>query len=68
MLTSHAGEIFIHTLGIARSVIEDPPSISEGPGGKKDRNEACGRAKLAWTILLIWYRKIDIAVIFLSKK
>lgn len=33
MLTSHAGEIFIHTLGVARSVLEDSPSISEGPGG-----------------------------------
>ena len=30
MLTSHGGEIFIHTLNIARSVLEDPPSISEG--------------------------------------
>ena len=34
MLTSHGGEIFIHTLNIARSVLEDPPSISEGPGGR----------------------------------
>ena len=30
MLTSHGGEIFIHTLNISRSVLEDPPSISEG--------------------------------------
>ena len=34
MLTSHAGEIFIHTLNISRSVLEDPPSISEGAGGR----------------------------------
>merc|ERR1712223_93042 len=34
MLTSHGGEIFIHTLNISRSVLEDPPSISEGPGGR----------------------------------
>ncbi len=34
MLTSHGGEIFIHTLSISRSVLEDPPSISEGPGGR----------------------------------
>ena len=29
MLTSHAGEIFIHTLNISRSVLEDPPSVTE---------------------------------------
>jgi hypothetical protein len=34
MLTSHAGEIFIHNLATTRSVLEDPPSISEGPGGR----------------------------------
>ena len=34
MLTSHGGEIFIHTLNINRSVLEEPPSISEGPGGR----------------------------------
>jgi len=34
MLTSHGGEIFIHTLPSARSALEDPPSISEGPGGR----------------------------------
>merc|ERR1712142_537733 len=31
MLTSHGGEIFIHSLSTARSALEDPPSISEGP-------------------------------------
>ncbi|KAG1701206.1 Integrator complex subunit 13 [Nymphon striatum] len=35
MLASHAGEIFIHTLGTtSRSILEDPPSISEGCGGR----------------------------------
>lgn len=34
MLTSHGGEIFVHTLNISRSVLEDPPSISEGSGGR----------------------------------
>merc|ERR1712142_1292946 len=34
MLTSHGGEIFIHTLSSTRSTLEDPPSISEGPGGR----------------------------------
>jgi len=34
MLTSHGGEIFIHTLSFSRSTLEDPPSISEGPGGR----------------------------------
>jgi hypothetical protein len=31
---SHGGEIFIHTLSPARSILEEPPSISEGPGGR----------------------------------
>ena len=30
MLTSHAGEIFIHTLNISKSVLEDPPNIYDG--------------------------------------
>ena len=30
MLTSHGGEIFIHTLNIAKSVLEDPPNIFDG--------------------------------------
>lgn len=34
MLTSHGGEIFIHTIHTARSILEDPPSISEGLGGR----------------------------------
>lgn len=34
MLASHGGEIFIHTLSISRSILEDPPSISEGSGGR----------------------------------
>lgn len=34
MLTSHGGEIFIHSIPTGRSVLEDPPSISEGPGGR----------------------------------
>jgi len=34
MLTSHGGEIFIHTLSSNRCLLEDPPSISEGLGGR----------------------------------
>lgn len=34
LLTSHGGEIFIHALSTGRSVLEDPPSISEGCGGR----------------------------------
>lgn len=34
MLASHGGEIYIHVLNIARSILEDPPSISEGAGGR----------------------------------
>ena len=34
LLTAHGGEIFIHALATGRSVLEDPPSISEGCGGR----------------------------------
>lgn len=34
MLVSHGGEIYIHTLATSRSILEDPPSISEGSGGR----------------------------------
>ena len=34
MLSSHNGELYIHTLGAGRSILEDPPSISEGSGGR----------------------------------
>ena len=34
MLASHGGEIFLHCLATARSSLEDPPSISEGCGGR----------------------------------
>lgn len=34
VLKSYNGEIFIHTVSPGRTVLEDPPSISEGPGGK----------------------------------
>ncbi|XP_074646913.1 integrator complex subunit 13-like [Tubulanus polymorphus] len=34
MLASHGGEIYIHVLSTSRSILEDPPSISEGCGGR----------------------------------
>ena len=34
MLACHGGDIYIHTMYTARSVLEDPPSISEGVGGR----------------------------------
>ncbi len=34
MLASHGGEIFLHSLSTVRSQLEDPPSISEGCGGR----------------------------------
>lgn len=34
MLSSHNDELFIHTLTTSRSILEDPPSISEGTGGR----------------------------------
>jgi len=34
MLSSHGGQVFIHLLSAKRSILEDAPSISEGPGGR----------------------------------
>lgn len=34
VLKSYNGEIFIHTVSSGRTVLEDPPPISESPGGK----------------------------------
>lgn len=34
MLSCHGGEIFLHVLNSTRSTLEDPPSISEGCGGR----------------------------------
>lgn len=34
MLSSHGGEIFIHTLHISRTCLDDLPSILEGVGGR----------------------------------
>lgn len=34
MLASHGGEIFVHAIPTCRSILEDPPSISEGCGGR----------------------------------
>lgn len=34
LLSAHGGEIFIHTLSVSRSCLEELPSISEGIGGR----------------------------------
>lgn len=34
VLSSHSGELYIHTLGYNKSIIDDPPAISEGTGGR----------------------------------
>lgn len=34
LLSAHGGEIFIHTLQVSRSCLDDLPSILEGAGGK----------------------------------
>lgn len=34
VLKSYNGEIYIHSVSSGRTVLEDPPAISEGPGGK----------------------------------
>jgi len=34
MLSSHNGELYIHSLSTGRSLLEDPPSICEGSGGR----------------------------------
>jgi len=33
MVAAHGGEIFVHTFVTARSMLKDPPSISEDCGG-----------------------------------
>ncbi|XP_015795275.1 integrator complex subunit 13 [Tetranychus urticae] len=53
MLSSHNGELYIHTLYTGRSLLEDPPSISEGIGGRitdyriNDFGELMKRIKLS---------------------
>lgn len=34
LLMSHGGELWMHAMETTRSVLEDPPSISEGSGGR----------------------------------
>ncbi|KAL1130634.1 hypothetical protein AAG570_011876 [Ranatra chinensis] len=34
LLAAHGGQIYMHSLAIGRSLHEDPPSISEGEGGR----------------------------------
>lgn len=34
MLSARGGEIFVHSLSIARSSMDEAPSISDGPGGR----------------------------------
>jgi hypothetical protein len=34
MLTPHGAEMWMHVIETARNVLEDPPSISEGIGGR----------------------------------
>ncbi|XP_065058146.1 integrator complex subunit 13-like [Rhopilema esculentum] len=34
MLVSHGGDVYIHVLATGRNPVEDPPSISEGCGGR----------------------------------
>jgi len=34
MLTPHGTEMWMHVIETARNVLEDPPSISEGVGGR----------------------------------
>lgn len=34
LLAAHSGQIYMHSLSIGRSLHEDPPSISEGAGGR----------------------------------
>lgn len=53
VLAAHGGEIFIYGLNAGRSSLEDPPSVSEGPGGRvtdyriKDFGEVMQQNKLA---------------------
>ena len=55
MLAAHGGDIYIHTLLTARTVLEDPPSISEGQGGKVTDYRIPDFAQLIRTNLLVPY-------------
>lgn len=49
MLSSHGGEIFLHVLSSSRSILEDPPSISEGCGGRVTDYRITVRVFLSYT-------------------
>lgn len=52
LLSAHGGEIFIHTLQVARSCLEDPPSILEGCGGRVTDYRITDFAAVAQTMRL----------------
>lgn len=52
MLSSHGGEIFLHVLSSSRSILEDPPSISEGCGGRVTDYRITVRVFLSYTASL----------------
>ncbi|KAA0203761.1 hypothetical protein HAZT_HAZT009111 [Hyalella azteca] len=57
MLAAHGGDIYIHTLLTARTVLEDPPSISEGQGGKVTDYRIPDFAQLIRANMLVPYGK-----------
>ncbi len=34
LLAGHGGHIYLHSVAMGKSPLEEPPSISEGPGGR----------------------------------
>ena len=53
MLTSHGGQIYIHQLTSGRSILDEPPSISEGLGGRVTDYRIQVKAKFNFLKLLI---------------
>ena len=51
MLTSHGGQIYIHQLSTGRTILDDPPSISEGAGGRVIDYRIQVRTRLSYVCL-----------------
>lgn len=63
LLAAHGGEIFIHTLVTARSVLEDPPSISEGCGGRVTDYRITVRYKIEFKDCILIFKCIFIIIL-----
>lgn len=59
MLSSHGGEIFLHVLSSSRSILEDPPSISEGCGGRVTDYRITVRVFLSYTAASLTWQQMQ---------